>query len=304
MGLFKIGNELRINKLRRREYKYMEFYGHENERFKNKVGFNRAKEFFSNIGIENTINALFINNAEKKFNKILKEVCYKVNVLPREYSSLPRYENISMNGYYNFRYPEVSGNDDHTNKLLYFNEQQIIEDALNEARPKLKKLYRKYPQLEVKGKLFEANLWERLKIYDDARNGRAVDRHSLYDLEKQLGNDRAFRALASNNGLNVQKKRKLYEILKHAEKTMSATRNSKQMQEVNKVIEEIYMVLSNDNNVELGKPKDTRNQSFAERIIAFTKEKEQIQVKNAEKNTKTKNNNRNKNISSSPRERG
>ena len=279
MPLFDIENEYFNRANPRNRYRKKELFGEAVEpTFSNKMGLFERKEMFVNFGLYEKVHNFFYNRRERKLDKILKELTDNVNVLPRGYGSLPANKNRSLNGYYNFKYANVPGNDEYINKRLFYNELQIIDEAVYEAKPKLIKLCGNDPKLIKKVEQRIADLHIRPVEYNKARTGEPFDKKGLFDIEVRLGNQKALIALASNKGLNAPQENKINDLLVRAESYLGENRTAKEKEQMSKVFEELNVYLrDNEPNMELGMknaPSEHRT-PLADRVLAFTKENEQ-----------------------------
>lgn len=227
------------------------------------------------MGLRNGVSRWLRERREQKLDRILKELCDKVNELPRGY------------GYYNVSYPGQPANDHYTNVQLYLNELQIIEDEFNQVKSELEKLYKNNPQLRAKVEKVKAELEERASIYNKLReNGAEIseeDINRLFDLEAKYYNSKGIIALGANNGLNAAEKKRINDELDRAQNELEKLCNYQDRQKLREDIEMAKVELMD--NIETWKEFRVvrAKPSLAERLAAVA-EKGQ-----AENLTKTKN---------------
>lgn len=281
MPLFDIENEYFNKANQKNRYGKKDLFGGVvDPLFSNKTSLFELRKFSFDFGLYEKVSNYFYTRRERKVDKILEDITDKANVLPRGYGSLPANKNRSLNGYYNFKYANVPGNEDYINKRLYYNELQIIDELVHEVKPQLLKLCGNDPRLIEKVEKQIADLYRRSVIYNKLRVGEPVDKQELFDLEDRLGNQRAAIALAGNKGLNAKQENMLHDLLVRAEKFLGENRTVKEKAEMKKILEELNVYLrDNEADLVLGlKNAAPENRTpLVERFLFFTKGNDQKQ---------------------------
>lgn len=136
-------------------------------RYDQQIGIADRGNIFGNLGILEMINKWREKRRVEKFEKALQEIVIKVNTIPRGFGNLPENKRISLNGYYNYKHPDLigkeqtvmaetlgTGNDWETNARLYGEAMQLIEDLFYDCRH----LYVDNPELKAKAAEVRSNL--------------------------------------------------------------------------------------------------------------------------------------------------
>lgn len=290
MGLY--GKENLFNRM---EYKDMELHDTVNKQFENKIGlFDRGDELFSNVGIFERVNAWRKARRKQKLVKALKEIVNEVNTVPRGLGTLPETKNISMNGYFNYKYPNLqglenttiakvlgTGNDHETNVRLYAKAMQLIDDSFYDCRH----LYKGDPELEAIAEKVRTNLEKREKYENHLR----VKGYQEDIAQKTRALDEKFGAITPDWRYKEMAKSGIASVLEQAEKDLGESLNTKGKKQLHETMERLKVYLAREDlyfvprkEIVEYRNNDPQTRPFEERVQDFIEKYTPTQDENRE----------------------
>lgn len=195
--------------------------------FNNKIGVvDRRDGLFSNFKIFKKLYEIRQNRREQKLEKALQKIIDQVNTIPRGFGSLPQNKNISLNGYFNYKHPDLQGrehttlaevlgigNDHDTNVRLYAKAMQLIEDSFYNIRH----LYQGNPELEAKVENVRALL--EIREGSQAYLREVGYEEEIFQLARSL--DREFEATVPDRRYKEMAKSGIADVLEQAKKELN-----------------------------------------------------------------------------------
>ena len=255
-------------------------YGLYEKPIENKIGvFDRRDKLFVNLGIIEKVNAIRQNRRKQKLEKALQGIIKQVNIIPRGFGSLPENKNISLNGYFNYKHPDLQGqehttlakvlgigNDQDTNSRLYAKAMQLIEDSFYNIRH----LYQGKPELEVRAEEVRADLEKREKCEDFLR----VEGYQEEIVQVARDLDKKFGAIRPDSRYKETAKSGIADVLDQAKNDLNLSNDTVEKVKVYLMQQDLYLVsrkkaLGRENN------NESSTRSLEERILDFMKEHEQ-----------------------------